>query len=219
MSWQIRHEGSPQAKGGLTLPQILDGLRDGAWEPTDEVKGPSDRDWVAIENHPQLAEVAADLEPPPPRGHDDETNLDMNALIDVCLVLLIFFMLTTSYAAAVQKLVPLPTVPTDKAKAPHVLRRDQVKRDMISVEARADKTGKPVIRVENQAMTVLREDGRTLDGPRLTEALRPYVRGEPRKTEMVLDARDVPWGLVIAIQDAAKAAGVNVIHYLVQKKR
>jgi hypothetical protein len=44
------------------------------------------------------------------------------------------------------------------------------------------------------------------------------VLPEPRKTEMVLDARDVPWGLVIAIQDVTKAAGVNVIHYLVQQK-
>ena len=58
MSWQIRHEGSPRALEGLTLPDIVQGLQDGAWEPTDEVRGPGDNRWVAIENHPQLAEVA-----------------------------------------------------------------------------------------------------------------------------------------------------------------
>jgi biopolymer transport protein ExbD len=218
MTWQIRHEGSPQSKSGLTLPQIVTGLRDGVWEPTDEVMGPGDNAWVAIENHPQLAEVAADLEPPPPRTHDDETHLDMNALIDVCLVLLIFFMLTTSYVAAVQKLVPLPTVPSEKAKSgPPVLTQAQVKQFMIRVEAGTDKAGKPYIRVENQPVPAIRDDGR-LDGPRLTQALQPHVHSAPPKTEMVLEARDISWGLVIAIQDAAKAAGVNRIHHVVQKK-
>src|SRR5262249_51851481 len=137
-------------RSGLTLPQILEGLRDGMWEPTDEVMGPGDRAWVPIENHPQLAEVVADLEPSPPPQHEDETHLDMNALIDVCLVLLIFFMLTTSYVAAVQKLVPLPTVSSDPAKGPRVLRPEQVKREMITLEARTDKAGKVTLRVENQ---------------------------------------------------------------------
>src|SRR5262245_16889046 len=108
MSWKIRHEGSPRSMEGLELAQIIVGLRDGLWEPTDEVMGPQDRQWVAIENHPQLAQVAADLEPPPARAHPDETRLDFNALIDVCLVLLIFFFLTTTYATAVQKVVPMP---------------------------------------------------------------------------------------------------------------
>jgi biopolymer transport protein ExbD len=216
-SWQIRHEGSPQARGGLTLPQIVAGLRDGAWEPTDEVMGPGDRTWVAIENHPQLADVAADLDPPPPHAHEDETNLDMNALIDVCLVLLIFFMLTTSYVAAVQKVVPLPGVSDDAKKRPVKQLTNQQVQSMIRVEARADKNGKPAIRVQNQLVTVLRDDGKTLDGPRLTEALLPYVRGQPPRREMLLDARDIRWGLVIAIQDAAKAAGVTIIHYNVGK--
>ena len=57
-----------------------------------------------------LAEVAAELEAPP-LVREDPTHLDMTALIDVCLVLLIFFMMTTTYAVAVQKTVPIPTVP------------------------------------------------------------------------------------------------------------
>jgi biopolymer transport protein ExbD len=212
--WQIRHEGSPQARGGLTLAQIVEGLRDGAWEPTDEVMGPDDRGWLPIESHPQLADVAADQEPPPPRSHPDETHLDMNALIDVCLVLLIFFMLTTSYVAAVQKVVPLPAQSPDKRPV-RVFNQIQVAQSMIRVEATLDRSGKPIIRVQNQPVSVVQEDG-TLDGPRLTAVLRPYVRGEHR-TEMLLDARDVSWGLYIAIQDAAKAAGVTMIHQNVGK--
>ena len=213
-TWQIRHEGSPQARSGLTLAQIIEGLRDGAWELTDEVMGPGDRGWAAIENHPQLAEVAADLEPPAPRLHEDETHLDMNALIDVCLVLLIFFMLTTSYVATVQKVVPLPAMSEDKKKPAMIHYTPQQIQSMIRVEARTDKDGKPAIRVQNQLVSVLGDDGKALDKARLTDALRPYVRGQPPRTEMLLDARGIRWGMVVAIQDAAKAAGVRKVHYL-----
>src|SRR4051812_31415454 len=98
MAWQVRHEGSPRVVRDLTAQQIVDGLRDGLWEPTDEVQGPGEARWRAIEAHPQFAEAALDLETPPPAHPPEATSLDMNALIDVCLVLLIFFILTTSYA-------------------------------------------------------------------------------------------------------------------------
>ncbi len=212
-SWQIRHEGSPQARSGLTLAQIIDGLRDGVWEPTDEVMGPGDRAWVAIENHPQLEEVAADLEPPPPHVHEDETHLDMNALIDVCLVLLIFFMLTTSYVATVQKVVPLPAMSEDKKKPAVVRLTPQQVQTMIRVEARTDKDGKPAIRVQNQLVQVVSDDGKTLDKARLKDVLLVYAHGQPPRTEMLLDARGIRWGMVVAIQDAAKAAGVRKVHY------
>src|SRR4051794_6326469 len=110
MTWQLRHTGSPKILKGLSLPQIVEGLRDGLWDVTDEVVGPGETGWQSIENHPQLAEIAAEVEAPPPRRHEEATSLDMNALIDVCLVLLIFFILTTSYMNIVQKVVPLPTV-------------------------------------------------------------------------------------------------------------
>src|ERR1700722_14948326 len=97
MSWKVRHEGSPKHIEVATAQEVLQGLIDGQWEPTDEVRGSEDAAWVALENHPQFAEAAADLEPVP-KFHEDESKLDMNALIDVCLVLLIFFILTTSYA-------------------------------------------------------------------------------------------------------------------------
>jgi biopolymer transport protein ExbD len=216
MSWKVRHEGSPQFVQGLTLAQVVEGLRDGQWELTDEVMGPGDSAWVAIESHPQLAEVAEDLQPPP-RREEEETRLDMNALIDVCLVLLIFFMLTTTYAAAVQKIIPLPTVSEEQQKKGKALRADQIKRQMIRVQALGDKAGKITLRVENQTLPALGADGRTIDGDKLRDALLPYVRDE-RKNEVLLDARDVSWGTVVAIQDAARSAGVRVVNYPIQRK-
>src|SRR5262249_31743288 len=111
--WQLRHEGSPRGLSGLSVAQIVEGLRDGTWDVTDEVQGPGETTWQPIENHPQLAEIAEEVLAPPPRRHDEPTSLDLNALIDVCLVLLIFFILTTSYVNLVQKVVPLPVVKGD----------------------------------------------------------------------------------------------------------
>lgn len=211
MAWQVRHEGSPQAIRDLTLQQIAEGLRDGLWETTDEVMGPADKTWQAIENHPQLAELAEEIEAPPPHRHEEGTHLDFNALIDVCLVLLIFFILTTSYATTVQKVVPLPHLQTE-GKKPRVVSLKDVKERMIRLQARVDASGNPVLHLENQPIQVAAE-GQTIDPVKLREALKPYIRGEDRKMEILLDAQGINWGTVIAIQDGAKAAGVHAIHY------
>jgi biopolymer transport protein ExbD len=204
MSWKIRHQGSPRSIEGLTLPEVEEGLQDGLWEPTDEVTGPSDSNWVHIEDHPQLAELAADIEPPPPKVHDDETHLDMNALIDVCLVLLIFFILVTSYAA-LQKMLDLPSATAAGAKGPLVVTKEKVKEVMIHVKVQQE-NGKPVIRVED----------RVVEKGNLTAVLRSFVRGEQHKTELLIEHdKDVPHGIIVAIQDAAKGAGVEQLHLLI----
>lgn len=216
MSWKIRHEGSPQARN-TTLPEIVEGLRDGVWDPTDEVQGPGETAWLAIENHPQLAEIAAEQEAPPP-FHDEEERVDMNALIDVCLVLLIFFMMTTTYAVAVQKTVPIPISQDDKQqKKGIVLKPDQVRQQMIRVDARLDAKGQPMVIVENEKLDVIKSDD-SLDSKMLTEKLKKYVSGNPKREEVLLDAQGVTWGLVVAIQDAARDAGVRIVHHRVQKK-
>ncbi len=217
MSWQLRHEGSPQVVKDLSLQQILDGLRDGQWETTDEVLGPGETQWRQIETHPQLAVLAEELLAPPPARHEEPSSIDMNALIDVCLVLLIFYMITTAYAALVQKSVPLPMTKAE-AKGIRVVRVDEVKSKMILVQAYHDKAGKPVVLVQNQTLKdVLASDGATIDADKLREALRPYVKGEDHKTEVLLDARDITWENTIQIQDGARAAGVQMVHHLLKK--
>lgn len=214
MAWQVRHAGSPQIVQGLTLEQAADGLRDGAWETTDEVRRVGEETWMTFEDHPQFAELAEEIETPPPKHRDDATHLDMNALIDVCLVLLIFFILTTTYAVTVQKVVPLPTVKYDEKSKAKVIRMQDVKDRMVRLEAFRDSNGKPVMRVQNQPVAAISSDGDTIDKQKLHDALLPYTRGEDRRTELLLDARGISWGTVIAIQDAARMAGIREIHHL-----
>jgi biopolymer transport protein ExbD len=201
MSWKIRHEGSPKSIDGLTLEEVAEGLTEGLWEPTDEVMGPNDTQWVALENHPQLEEIAADVEPPPKPDHDDETRLDMNPLIDVCLVLLIFFILTTSYAA-LQKMLDSPSHSEENPDALKVVARADAEKVMIQVKVTME-NGKPVIRVENQEVPK----------DRLLGTLRSFV-GKTRKTQLLLETdREVPHGTIVAIQDAAAGAGMDQVHF------
>jgi biopolymer transport protein ExbD len=197
MSWKVRHEGSPRHGEGLTLGQIAQGLEDGVWEPTDEVQGPGETGWTAIENHPHLAEVAADVEAPPVRHEEDETRLDMTALIDVCLVLLVFFILTTGYAA-VQKLLEMGSLNFD-ARVPMLTRtEEQVKETMLVATVRME-GGKPVIRLEDQE--VAPDD--------VPAALARLVRESHKFSLLIKHDDEVPWGSVVPISDAAKDAGIH----------
>src|SRR5262249_13005667 len=136
----------------------------------------------------------------PAREHDDETRLDMNPLIDVCLVLLIFFILTTSYAV-LQKYLDMPGVSSQNLQGPPVVTQQQIAEYTIKVVARME-NGNPVIKVEDQAVPV----------DELVPAIRRWVK-RTRKTELLLDARGVLWDTVVAIQDAAKGAGVQKVNF------
>lgn len=203
--WKLRHEGSPTAVGDLTLAQVAEGLADGHWEPTDEVMGPNETTWVPIENHPQLAEIAADLEPPPPRVYDDETRLDFNALIDVCLVLLIFFILTTSYAV-LQKRLEAPGVSADKV-GPPVVTKEKITQQMVHVIVRME-NGKPVFQVEEQIV----------DPSRLEYELSKYLKAT-KKTQLLLEVEyDAPQSAMVAALDAAKGAGMEKVSLVLPEK-
>jgi biopolymer transport protein ExbD len=206
MTWTVRHQGSPRSIPGLTLAQVIMGLRDGLWEPTDEVMGPQDRGWVAIEAHPQLEAVAEEIEPPPPPVHLDETVLDMTSLIDVVLVLLIFFIMTAIYTF-VRSTVPIQETTNAQKGAIRKVSAKTVDTFMIRVEVHLDKqTRKPVIRVENENPT-------SLEG--FPTKLRKWVI-DTKRHEMLLDiADDVSWGDTITIQDIAKESGIEKILYLV----
>lgn len=206
MNWKVRHEGSPKPVE-MSLDDLLAELLDGHWEPTDEVMGPDDADWVAIENHPTFAEIAADMEPPPPRTFDDETRLDMNALIDVTLVLLVFFILTTSVAALQQRL-EAPTPEEGKINVATVTKED-VALSMIHVSAKME-GDQPVIRIVDQ-------DNAIVEPHRLVVELKKYVRAT-RKTILLLEHDDrVPQETVVQIIDASKGAGMDKVRLVVPR--
>jgi biopolymer transport protein ExbD len=205
MSFSVRHEGSPVWVSDQSANDVLAGLRDGRWEPTDEVWGEGEPDWVPMEDHPRFAEAAGEINPPPRKHHPDETRLDMNPLIDVALVLLIFFILTTTYET-IRKVLDLPGAST---KAPGQLRKvspEDARKLMVMVTAR-----------QTNGEAVLTVDDRTVNVADLDAALRRAVV-DSKKTTVLLDASpDVDYGVVMAIMDAARGAGVTKT-LMVEKK-
>lgn len=200
--WKVRHEGSPQSVAGVSLEELVEGLQEGVWDPTDEVMGPQDSEWHSMENHSLLAEVVEDLEQPPPRFEEDETRLDMNPLIDVALVLLIFFIITASYAA-LQRVLEMPGS-KQSGEGPTLVTQERVEQTTIQLEIRK-KGGAPVIRIE----------GTTIPMSDLPRELARRVN-ETGRRELVLDISGVEWGTVINVQDIAKGAGIERVHYLVK---
>jgi biopolymer transport protein ExbD len=192
----VRHEGSPIWVDGQTAADLVKGLRDGRWEPTDEVRGEADADWTFFEDHPRFAETAADIKPPPRKHHPDETRLDMNPLIDVALVLLIFFILTTTYET-IRKVLDMPGA-SQKTGRPRVVTLEEAKKATVLVTV-VLANGRPVIKVEDQAVNI----------GDLDVALRRVVHNS-KKTTLLLDAASpVDYGTVMAVVDKARAAGIT----------
>lgn len=203
--WNIRPEGAPQGLEGVTAEEILDGVREGVWEPTDEVKGPGEAEWLPLEQHPVFAQAMADFEPPPPAAHPDETKLDMNPLIDVALVLLIFFMLTTTYEELRKEFNPPPGQKQDQKGAKT---DSDVKKLAVRVTAKME-NGQPVYRVEDQ---VVAEKDLEAKFKEYKDTLHHDILA------MEVDPQ-VPWKAVVAIQDAAAGAKFQEIIRLVRQPR
>jgi biopolymer transport protein ExbD len=189
--WSVRHAGSDESVDGLTADDVLDGVREDVWDPSDEIMGPDDPDWVAIERHPVFAQAMADYEPPPPKHPEDETRLDMTPVIDVALVLLIFFMLTTAYQELRKEFAP----PAPEGLNDGKTTTDQdLKKVAVRVSARME-NDQPVYRVEDEV--VAEKD--------LETKFQQYKDAERDRLAMEIDPA-VPWRAVIAIQDAAAGA-------------
>jgi biopolymer transport protein ExbD len=205
-TWQVRKEGSPEVYQLPSAADVIQALRDGHFVPVDEAKGPTDTAWQPMETHPMLAQAALDIEPPPAPESDD-THLDMNPLIDVCLVLLIFFILTITYASLERSVsVPDDTAEEKAARTPHI---NDMKDKVFIVTAKMD-GDKPVIKIGVHG--ALKE----VPFDRLFAEMESVVKTTGRK-ELVLDIeRDVPWGVETAILDAANG---NKIHNIINNQR
>ncbi len=201
MSWKIRHTGSNQAVSNLTAQQIAEGILDGQWESVDEVMGPGDTRWIPIEEHPQFEELIEALEADNAGDafsdpHDQ--HIDMNPLIDVCLVLLVFFILATTMAV-MEKVLEMPESRTQDRNV--TMAPQDIEKLMIIVEVRVNQ-GKVVIRVDKQEVSPAE----------IRNRLRDTVK-ERRVNQMVIDAKDVDWETVVKVMDAGTYAGITKISF------
>jgi biopolymer transport protein ExbD len=210
MAWKVRPIGSPLTIDNLTINQVAEGLMEDKWETSDHVMGPGDKQFVPIDSHPQLAEIALEVEAAKvdKEGEDpEEQRIDMNPLIDVCLVLLVFFILATTMSV-LEKVLDLPkqNPPKEGENIPTVS-KENVKQYMVMVEAKKE-GGQATFKVDDKPVTA--------------EALEKEVKSavaakrsnqNPRPS-LVIDAVGVDWGSVVQVIDAAAGANCQKVQFL-----
>jgi biopolymer transport protein ExbD len=204
MSWKLRHTGSPQAISNLSPQQIAEGLAEGDYEPGDEVMGPSDNRWIPMEEHPHFLETVEayndSLDAEVIDGSED--HIDMNPLIDVCLVLLVIFIMAQSMAI-LDKVIEAPKVPKKEAnqRALKVIDLSKKNDTMILLEAMGEENKEAVIKVEGQ--TVALND--------LPNRLKSMVFNNPQKNMLVVKHQGINHGTMVAICDAAAQANIREV--------
>jgi biopolymer transport protein ExbD len=202
-AWLVRQEGTTRAVSVPSPNDVLAGLREGTWLTTDEVKGPADAAFIPIEAHPVFEEVAAEIAEPHIE-HADETHLDMNPLIDVCLVLLIFFILTITYES-LRREIDVPSTPPEQKDKPKQVDYNQIKDRVILVQAKMN-GDTPVIKIQGEEA-------------QLAELVEVVKKHMPTPKDVILDLEEfVPWGVQTAILDACKANKATRVIYNTKRK-
>ena len=196
MTWKVREEGSPRVREGLSLEQVVEGLEEGEWGPTDEVRGPNDRDWTRFENHPEFSDAVA-LEPLPSH-EDEETHIDMTPIIDVAMVLLVFFILIFTVFGAGEA---AGGGRGGRGRAGrHHARAGEEPDDQGDGHAQERPDGLP-------------RGGRPKPTPadQLGAVLGRFVRSTSHTTLLLAAADDVPHGDTVFVEDQAKGAGMDKV--------
>ena len=198
--YQLRRAGTEIVRNDLTREQVARMILDGGADVADEVQGNFDLDWTSIEVHPDfVAEVEAIDALSVPDKIEEETHLDMNPLIDVSLVLLIFFILTATYEE-MRKELPSPPPSKDKMiKGIKPMTLEEVQKQAIGVVILSGE--EPTYRVLDKAVAGGELRNALVAAMKKTGLNRLSLEVQPR----------VPWKAVTGFQDAATGIGVEEI--------
>jgi biopolymer transport protein ExbD len=194
--WRVRKEDASGEGSGLAYADLAHAVADGLLGESDEVRGPLQRQWVRVGEHPDLEEHL----PPAPLYKSksyDEADMDMTPMIDVTFQLMIFFMITAAFV--VQKTLDVPAA-HNQSNAPRRYTMAELARNNVVVTV---KTG--------GAITV---DGQPVAMEGVLGAVRQAMRGRDN-AEMVLDAEDaVEHETVVQVLDAAAGVQIEKVHFL-----
>ncbi|MCY2969387.1 MAG: biopolymer transporter ExbD [Planctomycetota bacterium] len=197
--WDLRNHDSDSKSILLESIEIQDLIVSGLISIDDEIRKEGETTWKTFLDYPEFDDtfsVKSSIK------HDEDENIDMNALIDVCLVLLVFFILLTSYAKLVQHLEAAKTNPDSKIPSITTTQADQKTKVVIKTEA-----GKTLFYINEQVV----------ESENLTTALKASARKLKSKDLILFYSDDVPYQAVISIQDAARAADFQQILQALEK--
>ena len=197
--WDLRNHDSDSKSILFESIEIQDLIVSGLISINDEIRKEGETTWKTFLDYPEFDDtfsVKSSIK------HDEDENIDMNALIDVCLVLLVFFILLTSYAKLVQHLEAAKTNPDSKIPSITTTQADQKTKVVIKTEA-----GKTLFYINEQVV----------ESENLTTALKASARKLKSKDLILFYSDDVPYQAVISIQDSARAADFQQILQALEK--
>lgn len=194
-TWTIRRDGMTEAES-LPTEAVIDELETGGLTGDDFVRG-DDGEWMAVEDHPSFAETCRQIEEANQSREVDETHLDMNPLIDVALVLLIFFILTTTYTELRKEIDP-PPGKTEKVEQKKSLTSKELNEFTIRVKA--------VMEGERIRFQVEKE---TVSADDLQKSIADWIKKTSKARLAIEVDPKVPFKGLIQIQDAAVGAGAK----------
>ncbi len=197
--WDLRNHDSDSKSILLDSIEIQDLIVSGLISINDEIRKEGETTWKTFLDYPEFDDtfsIKSSIK------HDEDENIDMNALIDVCLVLLVFFILLTSYAKLVQHLEAAKTNPDSKIPSITTTQADQKTKVVIKTEA-----GKTLFYINEQVV----------ESENLTTALKASALKLKSKDLILFYSDDVPYQAVISIQDAARAADFQQILQALEK--
>ena len=197
-NWRLRSEDGVGEGHAIDYQTLSQGVSDGLWSETAQVRGPGRSDWIPIGDHPQLEEFL-------PRQRifagkpGEEAEIDMTPMIDVTFQLIIFFMITATFV--VQKTLDMPQPTADQEVPAALPTLSQLQADNIIVKVRGDGG----IEVDNKPVAM----------EQLTDALREASKKNPDSVELILDVDDqVAYDVVVKVIDGAAGAEIERVHFL-----
>ncbi len=197
--WDLKNHVTDSKSVLLESIEIKDLIVSGLISIDDEIRKEGETAWKTLLDYPEFEEAFSSKST---TKQEDDDNIDMNALIDVCLVLLVFFILLTSYAKLVQHLESAKTNPDSKIPSISNSQADQKTKVVIKTEA-----GKTIFYINEKVV----------ENDNLTSALKASARKLKNKDLILYYSDDVPYQSVISIQDAARAADFQQILQALEK--
>ena len=197
--WDLKNHVTDSKSVLLESIEIKDLIVSGLISIDDEIRKEGETAWKTLLDYPEFEEAFSSKST---TKQENDDNIDMNALIDVCLVLLVFFILLTSYAKLVQHLESAKTNPDSKIPSISNSQADQKTKVVIKTEA-----GKTIFYINEKVV----------ENDNLTSALKASARKLKNKDLILYYSDDVPYQSVISIQDAARAADFQQILQALEK--
>lgn len=206
MQFRLRTTADPSRARIFAEADVLRGLQEEIFDPTDEVLDPATEQWMAIEDHPRFADAAEALEAETEIHVEEATSLDMNPLIDVCLVLLVFFILTTAYVT-LEKVLELPKFRAADASSVRQIQAGHVQQHMI------------VVHLERRnADDVILVEGNEVPPAELVKML-ARIATATKKSELLLHVKGVRWGTFVTAVDAAGQAQIKSVNLQIPRAK